>query len=165
MTGEETSHFTVSYRDGRAEVTCIYAINEEILRDLRQRNWLGRRIRNRAGKDLRAWLESKGCLLDSSEGPAFAMRNTDGSIQEAHYRAGKLHRENGPAIVRQAAADWSVEEYYRDGKRHREDGPAVIKRYANGSTKELYYRNGEWFSSGGSCAKLWQPTLRLVDDC
>jgi hypothetical protein len=104
---------------------------------------------------LQAWLESKGCRLDSSNGPAFAIRSADGSIHEVHYRAGKLHRENGPAIVRQTAAGSSLEEYYLDGNRHREDGPAVIKRFTKGSTRELYYCNKEWLSSGGSSANPW----------
>ena len=38
------------------------------------------------------------------------------------YRAGKLHRESGPAVVYPNGA----EEWFRGGVRHRTDGPAVI---------------------------------------
>ena len=48
---------------------------------------------------------------------------------------GKLHRDDGPAVVRANGS----QEWYRDGQRHREGGPAVI--YADGS--EEYWEHGE----------------------
>ena len=46
---------------------------------------------------------------------------------------GKLHREDGPAIV-----DGDFQEWYLNGKLHREDGPAVV----NGDDQE-WYINGK----------------------
>jgi hypothetical protein len=40
-----------------------------------------------------------------------------------YYCAGKLHRKNGPAVIRE---DDGYNAYYIAGKRHRKDGPAVI---------------------------------------
>ena len=37
------------------------------------------------------------------------------------YKNGKLHREDGPAII----CHDGQKEWYKAGKRHREDGPAV----------------------------------------
>lgn len=39
MTGDPTPHITVTYRNGGAEITSVYAVNEDILREL------GRQIR------------------------------------------------------------------------------------------------------------------------
>jgi len=44
MTGNQTSHFTVSYTNGRGAFTLIYAVNKDIARKLgRTRNLLGRK--------------------------------------------------------------------------------------------------------------------------
>ena len=50
-----------------------------------------------------------------------------------YYLNGKLHREDGPAVI------WPTGnvEYYLNGKCHREDGPAII----NPSGKIFYYIN------------------------
>jgi hypothetical protein len=97
VTGDRTSHITVTYRDGGGEITCIYAISEETLREL------GRHAKHPTGKALQAWLKSKGCRLDSSGGPAYVCRFLDGSTEEYYYRDGKLHREGGPAFVKRTA--------------------------------------------------------------
>lgn len=52
-----------------------------------------------------------------------------------HYKNGKLHREDGPAIEWR----WGDKDWYMNGKLHREDGPAV--NYIDGT--KLYYINGE----------------------
>jgi len=52
----------------------------------------------------------------------------------AYEILGKLHRDDGPAIIR---ADGS-EEWYQHDKLHRDDGPAIIR--ADGS--------GEWYQHG-----------------
>jgi hypothetical protein len=97
------------------------------------------------------------------EGPAcIYRREKNGDIsaehgqiaEERYYQNGRLHRENGPAVVRY---DWdgvtAIEEwYYRHGKMHRDPkrGPARIERYdaaANGGVVliEGYYVNGRPF--------------------
>jgi len=55
---------------------------------------------------------------------------------------GKLHREDGPAMV---FADGS-KLWYRNGELHREDGPAI--EYASG--------NRQWFVNG-ICVKVCIP--------
>ena len=154
MTGDRTPHITVTYRNGRAEITSVYTVNEEISREL------DRHIKKPGGEDLQAWLEKKGCQLDSSGGPALVWRFASGTTEEMYYREGRLHREDGPALVWCYANGSTMEQYYRNGELHREDGPAVVKRYANGSNYEEYYRDGKkhredgpayvWHSANGS---------------
>jgi len=59
---------------------------------------------------------------------------------------GKLHREDGPAVI------WSdgTKEYYLNGERHREDGPARI--YADGS--QAWYLNDQLHRTDGP-ARIW----------
>jgi hypothetical protein len=70
------------------------------------------------------------------DGPAYI--NTDGIYKEWRIN-GKLHREDGPAII-----DSDCKEWYINGKKHREDGPA----YISSNCKEWYIngiiRNKEW---------------------
>lgn len=106
MTGGQTSHITVSYRDSGAEIDSIYAVNEDISREFG--------LLKLSGKDLKAWLESRRCRLDSSDGPALIVR----------------------------FSRTTTEYYYRNGKPHREDGPAYVVRYADGSTYEKYCLDG-----------------------
>jgi hypothetical protein len=139
VTGDHTSHITVTHSDGGIETTSVYAVSQDIARELdRKRDWLGSKP---VGQDLRVWLGKKGCRLDSSVGPAIIRRFADGSTWEGHYRDGEAHREDGPAIVRRFA-DGSTEEYfYRDGRLEREGGPAIVWRWPDGSTeKEMLSR-------------------------
>lgn len=52
------------------------------------------------------------------------------------YKNGRLHREHGPAIIRE---DLYFAWYYNDGK-HRNDGPAII----NGDIKEYWWKNKQY---------------------
>jgi hypothetical protein len=45
------------------------------------------------------------------------------------FKAGKLHREDGPAVMSANGAQG----WFLNGKRHRENGPAVV--YQNGATE------------------------------
>jgi len=47
---------------------------------------------------------------------------TDSIGTKRHYRNGKCHREDGPAVIYPD----SYQIWYRNGLTHREDGPAVI---------------------------------------
>ena len=70
------------------------------------------------------------------------------------YLDGKLHRVDGPAIIR-ANGD---QEWYLDGKRHRVDGPAIT--YANGDK--------EWYLNGKKLTEAeYQACIRKqpVADC
>lgn len=146
MTGEKTAHITVTYRDGGDEIIRIYAVNEEISREL------DRRIQKPTGKDLRVWLETKGCQLDLSGGPAYVRRFASGTLVEEYYRDGKRHREDGPAVVWRFTDGSTVEEYYQGGQRHREGGPAYIGRSTDGTTEEQYYQGGKPHRGPGAYA-------------
>ena len=164
VTSDQTSHIRVTDSDGEVEITSVYAVTEEVSREL------DRRTQKPTGKKLQAWLEKNGCQIDSSDGPALVWHLADGSMGETYYRHGKIHREDGPAVINRGAdgtrfeaywrnderhreggpalvwhsADGRIEEeYYRDGKRHRDDGPAIVKRGAEGTREERYYRDGE----------------------
>ena len=69
------------------------------------------------------------------------------------YRKGKLHREDGPAVVQANGSKY----WYRKGKLHRIGGPGI--EYANGS--KLWYLKGKLHRLDGpaveSCAgsKFW----------
>jgi hypothetical protein len=168
MTGNQASHITVTCRDGGDEITSVYAVNEDISRELDQR------IKKPTGKDLQAWLETKGCRLDCPAEPAFVRRTADGSTEECYYRNGKQHREGGPAFVKRTADGGAVEAYYRDGKQHREDGPAIVKRYADGATCEEYFRDGKlhredgpayvWHNINGRAVERYYRDGKLHDD-
>jgi hypothetical protein len=140
MTGDQTSHITVTYRHFSHEVTRIFAVTEDTLRDAQL--WAAQ-DKESAGEEFRMWLESKGCQLDSSDGPASVWCFADGSTYEAHWRNGQRNRQDGPASVWHDANGTTVEKYFRDGKLHREDGPAIVWRGADGTTNEEYYRDGE----------------------
>ena len=112
MNDGQTSHITVTYKGNGAKVTRIYAVNENIARELeRTRDWLGRKP---TGQKLQLWLEDKGCQLDCEDGPAFVYHYPNGTTEEEYYRKGKRHREDGPAYIRRSADGTVVNEYYLD---------------------------------------------------
>lgn len=62
----------------------------------------------------------------------------DGS--KFYYQYGKLHRENGPAII----YPWGDEYWYYRGRLHRKNGPAVIT-----GQETKYYHNGKLHRDDG----------------
>lgn len=70
-----------------------------------------------------------------------------------YYRYGKLHRDEGPAII-DVEADERV--YYQYGRIHREDGPAFICNKHN--EYEFYYK--------GDCYPLidWLRLVAIPDE-
>ena len=67
-----------------------------------------------------------------------------GKRQEFRDAQGRLHREDGPALIH---ANGSVK-WYRHGVRHRDDGPACV--YVNGTRK--WYRGGKRHRDDGPAA-------------
>ena len=59
-------------------------------------------------------------------------------------RSGKLHREDGPAVIHKNLED--REEWFVEGKRHRIDGPAVINK---GDHSEIWYKDDKLHRIGG----------------
>jgi hypothetical protein len=146
MTGNETSHITVTYKDGDAEITCSYAISEDTLRDANV--WSSQQT-NPPGKDLQSWLKKRECQLDSCNGPAYVRRFADGGVIETYCHHGRWHRDGGPAYIRRYPDGSTEEEYYRNGRRHRDDGPAVIHHHADGYTEERYCQQGKLHREDG----------------
>jgi hypothetical protein len=82
---------------------------------------------------------------------------SDGS-KRWYNNAGKLHREDGPALIEQFFTTRAT--YYINGQRHRLDGPAVIwgdgdfEWFKNGELHRLdgpaiqYGHNKEWWIDG-----------------
>jgi len=108
MTGSHISHVTVTYTSYGVGLTCVYAVNEDVVRELK------RQVNKPTGNDLNAWLNKRGCKLDSSDGPALVRQNENGSTEESYFRDGKLHREDGPAVLTVSNGSM-LEMYYRDG--------------------------------------------------
>jgi hypothetical protein len=67
-----------------------------------------------------------------------------GERREYRDAEGRLHREDGPALIH---ANGSYK-WYRHGQRHREDGPACV--YVNGTRK--WYLDGLRHRDGGPAA-------------
>jgi hypothetical protein len=116
MTGNQVAHITVHYKGGYIEGDAVFTKTYAISADLLCEALANAR---RTGRELREWLEDKGCQLDSSGGPAFVMRRPDGSSVEGYHRDGKPHREDGPAYVwRNADGTINEEQYFRDGTQY-----------------------------------------------
>lgn len=82
-----------------------------------------------------------------------------------YHRYGKLHREDGPAIIYEIGISKFKEIWYRNGKKHRLDGPADIQyslkndiRYDN---EERWYRNGKQYRLDGPAYTIKNPKGEL----
>jgi hypothetical protein len=156
MPGNPTSHITVTYKLGEAEITGIYTVSEETLREAQI-------LQQKAdGSAVNAFLERKGCHLDSDSGPAYVEFRADGSTVEEYYRDGKHHREDGPACIERKADGSTDQAYFRDGKLDRHDGPARIIRRADRSTYEAYYQNGKFLKAEESGPISSMPGVTMI---
>jgi len=94
MTGNQTSHITVTLEAIGSTITETYAVNEGVLRELNQLP------QKPTGAALSRWLINKGCRYDSLDGPAYVSRNAAGVVTfEEYFRDGRKHREDGPAVI------------------------------------------------------------------
>ena len=78
---------------------------------------------------------------------------------EKYFIAGKLHRENSPAVIHyHYNGNIGIEQYYMNGELHREDGPAYIEYYRNGNMLyKSYYRNGNILHVWNDPQGWWPP--------
>ena len=70
----------------------------------------------------------------------------DGTITEAYYKDGRLHREDGPAYIQLKADGSTLAKYYKDGQLYRPEIPRpVIVEYQKSidSITETFSRSGE----------------------
>ena len=80
-----------------------------------------------------------------------------GSVERWELENRKLHREDGPAMIRRQGGK-VVEEWWRlYGKFHREDGPAYIRRKDGRVTCE------QWFMDGKRLRKKDFTTIEMVN--
>lgn len=66
------------------------------------------------------------------------LRVEEGVSIEEWYKNGILHREDGPASIKDFGNGVSIKEWYLNGQPHRENGPAF--EHSNGQKK--WYKNG-----------------------
>ena len=69
----------------------------------------------------------------------------DGTVTESYFQNGKLHRDDGPAVMERKADGSTTEKYYRNGQFFRPDSPApaiVERNIAKDETTETYVRDG-----------------------
>ena len=77
---------------------------------------------------------------DKDNGPAEILFCEAGcKIVESYYLHGKLHREDGPAVIYYKNGSPQFVEYYINGRLHREDGPAEIEYDDNGNILSKYW--------------------------
>ena len=93
----------------------------------------------------------------STEGAVKSTNSTTGT--QTHYVNGKLHCDNGPAIINYSGEYWykngllhrdiepavnmpKRKEWYSNGKLHNLNGPAVIYMSADGKERKEYWING-----------------------
>jgi len=97
------------------------------------------------------YIDSNNFADITEEDPNFTGHVVDTTNDHAWYRAGKLHREDGPAVERPNG----YKGWYQHGKRHREDGPA----------REWADRHKEWWINGQEMSeedhKQWLRTNKL----
>ena len=86
--------------------------------------------------------------LHRNDGPALIKFYENGVNERAYYYNGKLHRNNDPAkIVTRVNGNILKEAYYFNGKIHRNNGPAVVWYHKDVSIKkENYFFNGIMFN-------------------
>ena len=67
-----------------------------------------------------------------------------------YYSHGRLHREDGPAVVRYTqGGDVDHVSYYYRGRAHRDEGPSCVWYVGGKVSREEYYRHGEHLSPIG----------------
>jgi hypothetical protein len=86
-----------------------------------------------------------------------------GENVERWFRRGRLHREDGPAIICYNNGRITSEYWYRNGKRHRDDGPASIC-YENGKIiSEYWYHDGKLHRDDGP-ASIWYKDGQITNE-
>lgn len=82
------------------------------------------------------------------------VRTRKGKHHIAYYRNGKIHRENGPAVIfRSKQYNGLCKEWWKDGVYHRDDGPALIY----GSSYKEWMQNNNHHRLDG-------PAIEMFDD-
>ena len=76
--------------------------------------------------------------------------NKNGQVErESWYLNGRLHREDGPAIIwYHKNGQIEHEHWYFNSQSHRENGPAIIYYYKSGKIKTT-----EWYINGKKLTK------------
>jgi antitoxin component YwqK of YwqJK toxin-antitoxin module len=97
--------------------------------------------------------------LHREDGPAIIKYYDNGNIDsESYYRNGRYHREDGPANIKYYDnGNIYSKSYYINGGRHREDGPAYIEYYRNGNIRYKEY----WVNERELTEKDWYSQVSV----
>jgi hypothetical protein len=93
----------------------------------------------------------KNGKLHCNDGPAII--NKHGHLDNyEYYQNGLLHNDNGPAVLR-GVEEFSEKQWYQYGKLHREDGPAIVNKsifHHNYKVEQLEHHKliNQWFLDG-----------------
>lgn len=78
------------------------------------------------------WLHPETGLPHREDGPAIIKNASDGAIQLEWWDRGLRHRADGPAIIRSVRDVVLVERWFYNGLHHRADGPATVEYDGDG---------------------------------
>lgn len=83
------------------------------------------------------------------ESDRYTSSNWGQAETELWFQEGRLHREDGPAVVEQGVIEG--EHYFRHGLYHREDGPAFVRHYLDGGDPpiSIWFRQGHLHREDG----------------
>ena len=87
-------------------------------------------------------------LLDHKEIPKIVAQPVETMDKKGNiywYVDGKLHREDGPAMITHNGSEY----WYKNDQLHREDGPAILGIDANGNTFQEWWINGKRHRENG----------------
>ena len=95
--------------------------------------------------------KNKAKRLHNPYGAAYVYYLNNKIQNKIFYLNGKLHREDGPAIIYYYDNGQILSEhYFLNGKHHREDGHTIIYYYQNGKIeREFYYLNDKRHRENG----------------
>jgi len=84
----------------------------------------------------------KGRMIHRDDGPAEMQYNLCGElVSSVWYRNNVYHNSDGPACIKDMRT-WKSREWWIDGKLHRENGPAIITKWPGGFSRIEYYIGG-----------------------
>jgi hypothetical protein len=118
------------------------ALNEGKFLDSEFKNMPSVKIRSKNWEGCITWKSGwqdwwKNGKLHREDGPAVV--RMDGS--QEWRKNGELHREDGPAVV----YSFGRQEWWKNGQRHREDGPAVVYSFG----QQEWWKNGKLHREDG----------------
>lgn len=111
------------------------------------------------------WYNHKG-LLHREDGPALIKQSGEKILLELWYKDGKIYRQDGPASITTGDNGRFKEIWYKNNAFHRENGPAFIERDANGNiTEEQWCYNGAYHREDGPATFFRWDDGKVTEIC